>query len=55
LTRSSYRISATAQPIQVVHLATELLGIAATFAKYGATLGNVRWSVRAWAPDGLKV
>lgn len=33
----------------------ELLGMAEAFAKYGATLGNVQWSVRAWAADVVKV
>ena len=31
------------------------LGITEAFAKYGATLRNVQWSVSAWAPDGSLV
>jgi len=31
------------------------LGIKEAFAKYGATLHNVQWSVSAWAPDGSLV
>ena len=31
------------------------LGIKDAFAKYGATLRNVQWSVSAWAPDGSLV
>lgn len=31
------------------------LGIKDAFAKYGATLNNVQWSVSAWAPDGSLV
>lgn len=27
-------------------------GIKEAFARYGATLRNVQWSVSAWAPDG---
>ncbi|MBB3009994.1 hypothetical protein [Cupriavidus alkaliphilus] len=31
------------------------LGIQEAFAKYGANLRNVQWSVSAWAPDGSLV
>jgi len=31
------------------------LGLKEAFAKYGATLRNVQWSVSAWAPDGSLV
>lgn len=31
------------------------LGIKEAFARYGATLRNVQWSVSAWAPDGSLV
>lgn len=31
------------------------IGIKEAFAKYGATLNNVQWSVSAWAPDGSLV
>ena len=31
------------------------LGLKDAFAKYGATLRNVQWSVSAWAPDGSLV
>lgn len=31
------------------------LGSKDAFAKYGATLRNVQWSVSAWAPDGSLV
>lgn len=31
------------------------LGIKDAFAKYGASLRNVQWSVSAWAPDGALV
>lgn len=31
------------------------IGIKDAFAKYGATLYNVQWSVSAWAPDGSLV
>ena len=31
------------------------LGIKVAFAKYGALLYNVQWSVSAWAPDGALV
>jgi hypothetical protein len=31
------------------------LGRKDAFAKYGATLRNVQWSVSAWAPDGSLV
>jgi hypothetical protein len=31
------------------------LGIQQAFARYGATLHNVQWSVCAWAPDGALV
>ena len=31
------------------------LGIKEAFAKYGAKLHNVQWSVSAWAPDGSLV
>ena len=31
------------------------LGISHAFAKYGAHLRNVQWSVSAWAPDGALV
>ncbi len=31
------------------------LGIKQAFARYGATLRNVQWSVSAWAPDGSLV
>ena len=31
------------------------LGFKDAFARYGATLRNVQWSVSAWAPDGALV
>lgn len=31
------------------------LGIKDAFARYGAVLRNVQWSVSAWAPDGALV
>lgn len=31
------------------------LGIKEAFARYGAPLRNVQWSVSAWAPDGALV
>lgn len=31
------------------------IGIQEAFAKYGAKLNNVQWSVSAWAPDGSLV
>jgi len=31
------------------------LGLKDAFAKYGATLRNVQWSVSAWIPDGSLV
>jgi hypothetical protein len=31
------------------------LGLKDAFARYGATLRNVQWSVSAWAPDGSLV
>jgi len=31
------------------------LGLKDAFAKYGATLRNVQWSVSAWAPEGSLV
>ena len=31
------------------------LGLKEAFARYGATLRNVQWSVSAWAPDGSLV
>lgn len=31
------------------------LGIKDAFARYGATLRNVQWSVSAWAPDGTLI
>ena len=31
------------------------LGLKEAFAKYGAKLRNVQWSVSAWAPDGSLV
>lgn len=31
------------------------LGLKEAFAKYGAALRNVQWSVSAWAPDGSLV
>lgn len=31
------------------------LGLKDAFARYGATLVNVQWSVSAWAPDGSLV
>jgi hypothetical protein len=31
------------------------IGIKEAFAKYGASLRNIQWSVSAWAPDGSLV
>jgi hypothetical protein len=39
--------------LQLIHMAD--LGIQEAFARHGAKLHNVQWSVSAWAPDGVLV